>query len=80
VSIRQQINEGQVPDLKEMLVQRDRSIALAFVAKGCTRTARREIHQETGIELRTIYRAINRQLAWAKAQTKKRKKPQAGAA
>jgi DNA-binding phage protein len=42
-------------------ILRDRQIAVSFVRKGETQNARAEIAKETGINLRTVYRAIDRQ-------------------
>jgi hypothetical protein len=47
-------------------ILRDRQIAVSFVRKGETQNARAEIAKETGINLRTVYRAIDRQLDWAR--------------
>lgn len=44
---------------------RDRNIALSFVRMGQTKTARAHIAKKTGVNLRTVYRAIEKELDWA---------------
>ena len=54
---------------EDIRVERDRILALRFVEKGCTKSAIREISEENpGINERTVRRAVNRQIEWAKAQ------------
>jgi hypothetical protein len=60
-----------VPDLKQLQIERDRHLAQLYVAKDESRTAVAEIVAETGVEQRTVYRAIRRQLEWARDQKKK---------
>lgn len=63
----QHMGKNQVPDLKAELIKRDRMLALRFVKAGGGRHVVKAIHNATGVSLRTIYRAIERQGDWAKA-------------
>lgn len=65
------VQREQLVPFKVAKQNRDRAIALAFVEKGETATARSEIERETGINLRLIYRAIERELEWAKEEMKR---------
>jgi len=71
MSISAEKSLADLPDLRKLQVDRDRKIALRFVQLGETREARPQIHTETGIDLRTIYRAVERQLDWARKEHEK---------
>lgn len=64
----QSLNNGHfvLPDPEAARQERDRAIAQEFVDRGETRAARKEISDARGIPLSTVYRAIRRELAWAK--------------
>jgi hypothetical protein len=62
-------------DLTEARTQRDRNLALRFVELQESETAIRQIHEETGVNLRTVRRAVYRQLAWAKLKPQIEKGP-----
>lgn len=47
---------------------RDRQVALAFVRRREAKDARSVIAREMGVNLRTVYRAIERELGWAREQ------------
>jgi hypothetical protein len=47
---------------------RDRAIALAFVEKDEAKWARKVIADNTGYNLWTVYRAIQREIEWARKQ------------
>ena len=57
-----------LPDPAVQRVERDRALALAYVQLGQTRSAVKAIAEESGVNYRTVYRAIERELEWAKAQ------------
>ena len=48
---------------------RDRAIAMAYLEAGGRYGVIRDLARSIGIDRKTVYRAIKRELAWAKAQT-----------
>ena len=48
--------------------ERNRAIAIAYLSMGGKRGVIKKLSNDTGINIRTIQRAISRELAWAKAQ------------
>ena len=59
---------AQVIDLEEARIERDQQLAKRFVELEESATAIRQIHEETGLNLRTVRRGVYRQLEWAKTQ------------
>jgi hypothetical protein len=57
-----------LPDPAAARLERDRAIALEILKRGETPTARKEISDEMGVPLSTVYRAGRRELEWARKE------------
>lgn len=57
-----------IANLRDAVIDRDRVIAMAYVRSGESRRFAAQYSREHGVALRTVYRAIDRQIEWAREQ------------
>jgi hypothetical protein len=60
------MHKNSLPDVDAERQKRDRMIALKYVRLGEKRGSVKKIHDETTVPRRTIYRAIEREIHWAR--------------